>query len=205
MSVNGQMSNMRHTLSALGSCTVLFFTLFLSSCESHYSPKPRGYFRIGLPEKSYTIYNNGCPFQFDYPEYAFLEKNTSYDSQDCWMDVVYPEFNARLHLSYFPVHSPDELMILLEDAHTFAFSHAVRASAIDQTRIDRPEADVYGLWYHIKGNVASNLQFFVTDSTTHYLRGALYFNESPRIDSIQPVLEFLRADMEYMVNTFHWK
>lgn len=175
-------------------------------CRQHYSPKPRGYFRIEFPEKAYTsFFPADCPYTFDIPVYAEMEPDRSAGAQPCWMDVHFPQFNARIHLSYMAVSSPENFNQLVEDARTFAFNHTVKATAIDQQRIRRPEAGVYGLKYEISGNTASNIQFFVTDSTRHYLRGALYFHEKPRLDSIQPVLEFLKADIDTLIGSLRWK
>lgn len=191
----------RHQLFLLG----LIFAFGTWGCTPHYSPKPRGYFRIIFPEKTYRTYSSGCPYTFDLPTYAQVEPDRSADAQPCWMDIAFPQYNARIHLSYMPVSGRDYFNQLVEDAHTFAFNHTVRATAIDQQRISRPEDDVYGLKYEIKGNTASNIQFFVSDSTHHYLRGALYFHEKPRLDSIQPVLEFIKADIDTLIHSLRWK
>ncbi|WP_353128614.1 gliding motility lipoprotein GldD [Parapedobacter pyrenivorans] len=183
----------------------LVFTCGVWGCTPHYSPKPRGYFRVVLPEKEYGTLSSGCPFVFDVPAYAQQEPDRSAEAQPCWMDINFPQFNARIHLSYMPVSGRDNFNELVEDARTFAFNHTVRATAIDQQRISRPDADVYGLKYDIKGNTASNIQFFVTDSTHHYLRGALYFHEKPRLDSIQPVLDFIKADIDTLIQSIRWK
>lgn len=184
-------------------CSLLLFSIY--GCRQEYSPKPRGYFRISLPEKAYQPFTSQCPYTFDFPVYAEMVPDKSHDAQPCWMDVYFPEFNARIHLSYMPVTGADNLNKLTEDARTFAFNHTVKATAIDQQRIDIPEANVHGLKYSIKGNTASGVQFYLTDSTSHYLRGALYFNEKPRLDSIQPVLEFLRADIDTLIYSLRWK
>ena len=184
---------------------VLLISLCIASCTHDYSPKPRGYFRIELPEKTYQAFSPNCPYSFNIPSYAEIESDRSSDAQPCWMDINFPRFNARIHLSYMPIHNQERFNELVEDARTFAFNHTVRATAIDQQRISRPEAGVYGLKYEIKGNAASGIQFFVTDSTNHYLRGALYFNERPRLDSIQPVLDFIKADIDSLINSFQWK
>lgn len=97
------------------------------------------------------------------------------------------------------------LQELSEDARTFVFKHTAKATAIDQSRIHHPEKDVYGLLYHIHGNTASSYQFYLSDSSMHYLRAALYFNERPNVDSIKPVLEFIKKDIDYMISTFEWK
>lgn len=186
-------------------CFVLVWNIAACGSSPSYAPKPRGFFRLEFPDRTYQVYESGCPFSFEFPQYSFMEVDRSPVAKPCWMDVVYPKFNARLHLSYFAFSSPQEFSSLLEDAHKYAFSHVAQASAIEQSRINIPDEAVYGVWYDIGGNVASNLQFFVTDSSRHYLRGALYFNEAPRIDSIQPVLEFLRVDVERMVETWRWQ
>lgn len=180
--------------------------LLLAACggEDH-TPKPRGYFRIDLPEKSYQPYSEACPFEFDMPVYARMVPDTTQDTHPCWMDMTMPEFNASLHLSYWPVNSEEMFRDLTEDARELAYKHTVKASSIDEYAIRFPERDLYGMLYDIKGNTASWLQFYLTDSTDHYLRGALYFREKPRLDSIKPVLDFIHADIDTMIRTFHWR
>src|SRR5690606_15188247 len=116
----------------------------------------RGYFRIVFPDKEYHTFSADCPYTFDIPAYAQMESDRSADAQPCWMDVHFPQFNARIHLSYVPISGRDNFNELVEDARTFAFNHTVRATAIDQQRISHPGAGVYGLKYEIKGNTASN-------------------------------------------------
>lgn|SRR5690606_12964503 len=190
-----------------GRSIVLLFGLLLTigGCGQHYAPKPRGYFRIEFPDKDYQPFSTGCPYVFDMPAYATMEPDRSADAQPCWTDIRFEQFNARIHLSYIRIDGREHFNELVEDARTFAFKHTVKATAIDQQGINRPGDRVYGLKYEIKGNTASNIQFFVTDSTTHYLRGALYFNEKPRLDSIQPVLEFIHADIDTLLHSIHWK
>lgn len=182
-------------------------TICTSSCSGgDYSPKPRGFFKIDFPEKSYThLKAEGCPYSFEAPVYAMLVDDQSRDSEPCWKNLDFPQFNARLHISYFRISPKSPFEELTEDARTFAFKHTSKATAIDQQRIYRPDDRIYGLQYFIKGNTASNYQFYVSDSTTHYLRGALYFNERPHLDSIQPVLEFVREDIQHLINTLKWK
>ncbi len=183
----------------------LFLTQFLGACSSDYSPKPRGFFKIDFPEKSYKTYNADCPYSFDYPVYANVVQDSARDAKSCWLDVSYPSFNGRIHLSYQPVTSKKVFNELVEDARTFAFKHTVKATAIDEAVISYPDKNVYGIYYSIDGNTASSVQFFLTDSTKNYLRGALYFNEQPRLDSIQPVLDFVKKDIDVMIKTFKWK
>jgi gliding motility-associated lipoprotein GldD len=182
--------------------------LLLAACGSSntdYSPKPRGYFRIELPKKGYQTYEGGCPFVFDYPKYAVIEQDKTKGAKPCWLNIQYPQFNGTLHLSYEDILSKKEFNTLLEDAHTFAFKNTIKASSIDEGRIAYPERKIYGIYYTIEGNAASSAQFFLTDSTKHYLRAALYFNSEPRLDSIKPVLNFVKKDMDVMIRSFKWK
>lgn len=177
-----------------------------SCADQDYSPKPRGFFRIDFPERSYIqLQVPGCPFSFEAPTYSVLTDDLSKDAAPCWKNLDFPQFNARLHMSYFRISPRATFSALTEDARTFVFKHTAKATAIDQERIYRPTDFVYGLQYFIKGNTASNYQFYVSDSTHHYLRGALYFNERPHLDSIQPVLEFVRDDVQHLINTLKWK
>ncbi|NRF41670.1 gliding motility lipoprotein GldD [Pedobacter foliorum] len=187
-----------------------FFFLFmlimlLSACTgNNYSPKPRGFFNIEMPKKVYKTFNNGCAFSFDYPVYAEMVKDNSKDTRPCWYNLSFPQFNGRLHLTYYDVSSKKEYEGLVEDARTFAFKHTVKANSIDQKLINFPDKKVYGVYYAIEGNTASSVQFFLTDSTKHYFRGALYFNERPQYDSIQPVVSFIKKDIDRMISTFKW-
>ena len=181
--------------------------IILSGCFSggDYTPKPRGYFKIDLPEKKYQQYQGDCNYNFEYPVYAKVFADSAKNSKPCWLNVSFPQFNSKIHLSYQQFTSEKTFYALVEDARKLAFTHTVKATAIDEARINYPEHKVYGTFYTIKGNTASSLQFFLTDSTKNYLRGALYFHEQPRQDSIQPVLDFIRKDINVMIKTFRWK
>ena len=188
-------------------CLFLSFLLLGVSCQNagDYSPKPRGYHRIVFPEKKYNSVQDGCAFGFEIPEYAVLTNDKNRDAKPCWNNLDFPNFNARLHISYYPISSASPFDELTEDARSFAFKHTSKATMIEQKKIHMPEHQIYGLEYLIDGNTASNFQFYVSDSTKHYVRGALYFNEKPNLDSIQPVLEYIKADIEHLIHTFRWK
>jgi len=170
-----------------------------------YSPKPRGYFRIPFPKKEYQQYISDCPFTFQYPKYATVDQDHDKNAKPCWLNVRFPQFNGTLHLSYEQITSKEVFNKLVEEAHTFAFKHTVKATSIDEGTIAYPDRKLYGIYYTIDGNAASSAQFYLTDSTKHYLRCSLYFYNEPRIDSIQPVLNFIKKDMDVMIATFRWK
>ncbi|RZK60652.1 MAG: gliding motility lipoprotein GldD [Pedobacter sp.] len=187
---------------------ILFvFASAIAACTSDntYMPKPKGYFRIKFPKKEYKIYDAGCPFTFEYPVYANLVVDDEKNAQPCWLNMQFPQFNGNLHLTYHGVFSEKDYNNMTEAARTLAMKHTIRANAIDQKLINFPDKKVYGVYYAIEGNTASSVQFFLTDSAKHYFRGALYFNERPQYDSIQPVVKFIKKDIDKMIETFRWK
>lgn len=189
---------------------IIFFQVVLllsfSACRDHdYSPKPKAYYRIEFPKKAYQPILAPVPFSFDYPKYATLEKDVSRDAQKNWYNLHFKQFNGYLHLTYYDVSGKGEYENMVEDARKLAFKHTIKASAIDQKVIYYPDRKVYGIYYAIEGNTASSVQFFLTDSTKHYFRGALYFNERPQYDSIAPVISFIKKDIDTLISTFRWK
>ncbi len=182
----------------------IILLLFSACAADPVTPKPRGYFKIELPKKRYTHFSDDCAYSFDYPVYGKVEQDLDKEAQPCWKNLVFPKFNGRLHLTYHKIDSKEEFTRLVEYARELAFKHTVKANAIDQKFINYPDRKVYGVYYAIDGNTASSVQFFLTDSTKNYFRAALYFNERPQFDSIQPVVNFLKKDIDVMIKTFKW-
>jgi len=174
------------------------------SCQSPFAPKPRGYFRIDLPEKSYRQFDTACPYSFEYPQYAEVEESKHAHGEKYWIDIKFRPFNATVHMSYKNVDG--NLITYLEDAYTLATKHIPKADAIYDSLIIERDRNIFGLMYQIAGSeVASPYQFLLTDSTNHFVRGALYFNTIPNNDSLQPVIKFLKQDIDHLINTFKWK
>lgn len=182
-------------------------SLLLIACgdddEEIFAPKPKGYFRIDFPEKKYVRYDSTCPYSFEIPTYSFMNNDKHLGAQLCWLNINFPKFNAQIHLSYRLINH--NLDTIIEQCRDFAIKHQVKATGLEETVIIRDSAKVYGLVYDIRGNTASSLQFYLTDSTHHFLRGALYFNAVPNIDSQKVVVDFIRKDIERMITTFKWK
>ena len=178
--------------------------ILLISCDEEYTPKPRGFFRITLPEKSYRHYvSQDCPFEFDIPNYAQESKDSSKHAEPCFLNIDFPTFNATIYLSYKPVHN--DLKALYEEHRAMTMKHIPKASGIDEQAYNDPDHRVFGSTYLVKGAAASNIQFYLTDSTKNFIRGSLYFNNVPQADSLAPVLEFVTADVKHLVETFRWK
>jgi gliding motility-associated lipoprotein GldD len=189
---------MRTILLYLG---VLFLII---SCTQTYTPKPRGYFRVDFPEKNYQKYDSTCPYSFEYPVYGKIVRDLNQGAEPCWLNISFPEFKSKIHLSYKVVTNKNSSQFV-EDSHTLAYKHALKADAIEELLVNFPEKNVYGIVYDIRGNAASSIQFYLTDSIRHFLRGSLYFETPPNKDSLAPAVEFFRKDVEHLINTLIWK
>ncbi len=183
--------------------TILLLLISMLSCDRSFTPKPTGFARIDYPEKSYKLYTEQAFYQFEIPSYAHVEVDHSRTTEPGWVNVVIPQFNGKIHLSYKPVR--DNLGDYITDSRTLVYKHTVKAEGIEESPFMHPDQRQFGMVYDLKGDVASAIQFFVTDSTNHFLRGSLYFNCRPNRDSLNPVIEFLREDIIHMIETTSWK
>lgn len=187
----------------LSNAIFLFLGLLFFSCGNDYVPKPRGFFRIDLPQKKYIHYESSdCPYSFDIPDYAVVSRDSNRLAEPCWMYILFPRFNAQVYLTYKPLDN--NLVKFSEDAHTLVYKHTVKADAIDELPV-HTLSHVHGLIYDLAGNSASPMQFYVSDSSKHFIRGSLYFNCTPQADSLQPVSAFIKADVVRLVNSISWK
>ncbi len=179
---------------------LLIFILW--GCHSHYTPKPMEYFRIDLPQKKYILYDSVCPYSFQYPAYARIVKGLD-TKEPCWISIDFPSFKATVYITYFAI--TNNLSHLLDDCHTLAYKHDIKADAIHEILYSDTLRKIYGMVYEIKGDAASPLQFYVTDSVKHFLRASLYFNVKPNKDSLAPVIEFIDKDVKHLIETLTWK
>lgn len=177
--------------------------LVFLGCNSPSVPKPRGYFRLDFPTKEYRTYDSIYPFTFRYPAYGKVNPEGNRGMDGRWMNVDFPKYNARIHLSYKDVAG--NLNVMTEDARSLAYKHTVKADAIDEKVFSNPKKKVYGVLYDIRGNSASSLQFYLTDSSKHYIRGALYFRSQPNLDSLAPAVAFFKQDVIELIESFEWK
>lgn len=167
-------------------------------------PKPKGYFRIDMPEKNYVNVDTLQRFAFEAPSYAQLTNDPFAPQEKNWVNVEMPCFKASIHLTHKEVKG--NLGEYLEDVHTMITKHLQKANGMNDSLIVNPERKVYGMLIEMDGKgVATPLQFYLTDSTANFVRGALYFNFVPNNDSMQPVIDYLRQDIDRMINTFEWK
>ncbi len=182
----------------------LFMILFgIMACQHHYTPKPRGYLNIEFPEKIYTRFDSICPYTFEHPVYSRVLPDTDFNSEPCWVNIDFPDFDGKIHISYKEIDG--NLYKYIEDSRALAYKHTIKADAIMETVYSDSQAHVYGILYEIKGNAASSLQFYLTDSTRNFLRGSLYFNAQPNKDSLAPVIAYFREDIIHLIESFRWK
>jgi gliding motility-associated lipoprotein GldD len=185
-----------------------YFLLFtLLSCNSIYTPKPRGYFRIDFPAHTYQSFSRpDFPYSFEYPVYGNIIRDTTFfgdkPENPYWINVDFPRFHARIYISYKKVEGNFDK--LREDAYKMTYKHTYKASSIEDSLISTP-LNVHGIFFNVGGNAATAKQFFVSDSTKHFLRGALYFDVTPNSDSLNIVNAFLQEDMNHLINTLRWK
>lgn len=189
------------------SCLFIFFVI-LSSCNSTFTPKPTGYYRIDFPEKKYQVFDvPGYPYSFEYPVYGRVVKDSTFfggaTENPWWINVDFPQFNGRIYVSYKEI-GKNNFDTLVKHSFALTGKHTAKAYSIDDTLIATPNG-IHGIFFTVGGDVATANQFFVTDSTRHFLRGALYFDATPNADSLGIVNRFLLDDMKHLVNTFRWK
>lgn len=176
--------------------------LVCSACRKGSTPKEYGYFRIAIPDTAYTDLPDGYPYCFDLSRNAQAKPITE-EGEQYWINVTYPSLNATIHCSYKQVQN--NLRELSADAEEFVYSHAVKASAIPQQEYCDPQRHIYGVYYEFEGNTATPVQFYLTDSTHHFFRGAVYINCIPNQDSLAPVIDYLKVDVRHLMETFRWQ
>lgn len=176
--------------------------LLFVGCGKDPVPKPKGYFRIHLPEKKYEKITAKCGYSFEKSSYSMLVYNHGNNIDSCWYNIVIPHLNAKFHMTYLPLEN--QLQKYSQDAYRMAYEHEVKASSIETTKYYNKERNVSGLIYDLGGDVASSLQFYMTDSVNHFLRGSLYFENHPNADSLAPVVKYLREDMMHIYETLEW-
>ncbi len=190
--------------------TLGLFCLLVVSCRpTTYTPKPRGYARVELPQHEYQSFNEpGFPYSFEYPTYARIIKDTLFFGQKpenpYWINIDFPSIGGRIYISYKKIDREHTLDQLMEDTWEMSYTaHTKRADFIQDRPINNPN-NVYGTLFNVGGNAASAYQFIATDSFRHFMRGALYFDVSPNADSLRPANEFLLQDMQHMFETLQW-
>ena len=181
---------------------ILSFSMILCGCQESTSiPRPRSYPRVEFPAHAYTRYDTtGCPFTFDYPSFGEIRSK----DKPCWFDIYMPVFNARLHCSYLEVKNRDDFDGMVDDVYTIASRINERANYMEETLLRNPQG-IGGLTLRWTGPAASPVHFFLTDTTQHFFKAALYFDAKVQPDSLAPIVSYIQKDIDQMISSFAWK
>lgn len=185
--------------------TLIVFTLILLlwCCKGNYTPKPYGYMRFDLPDKHYRMLDSSLPYKFEYPVYAQITKpDNSQTAEPYWINIVFPAYKATIYISYKTINN--NLPELLEDTYQLVYKHTVKADAINEMFLDNSAKNVYGILYQLGGNTATAVQFYVTDSVKNFIRGSLYFYTEPNKDSLAPLINYFKQDIQHLMETTEW-
>lgn len=172
------------------------FSVF--SCKDEVLPKPVSYLRLDYPEAKYVNFENQCPFAFEMNSGATIK-----GEKECGFTILYPKMKATIYLTYKPVNN--NINNLLRDAQKLTYEHVIKADNILEQPYLNPTKRVYGMFYQVDGNAATNSQFYVTDSIKHFITGSVYFYAKPNYDSIMPAASYVRNDMQRLIETLKWK
>ncbi len=183
---------------------IVFSLVVCYACTTEYMPKPKGYNRILLPMHEYETLPDTFPYKFEYSVHSRILRDSSWIAERFWIDLYYPDFESSIQISYKPIRNDINLLKeYLATAYKLTSKHQVKAYAIDEGVIRTAQGKTAVL-ARLSGEVPSQYQFFCTDSTTHFFRGALYFNTATQNDSLAPVIDFMHEEIMHMLHTLEW-
>ena len=194
----------------IASILILLTSVFFS-CETDFVPHSKGYNRIELPEHKYIQLQEKHPYTFEHSVYATISNHQSAFTEPHWIDIYYPNFDASVQLTYKVLGEKNdknkqrEIVVneMTNDARKLTSQHNVKAFSIEEIEL-KNENGISSYVFELEGDVPSQFQFYVTDSTNNFLRGALYFKTATKNDSLAPVIEFIKLDVVHMLNTLKW-
>ncbi|WP_054852127.1 gliding motility lipoprotein GldD [Olleya sp. ITB9] len=188
---------------------ILFLLIFvtLTSCGNDPLPKPKGYLRLEYPKAEYTSYNKSLPFTFDRNTLSdtIKFKNLQDNVTSFGLNIEYKKLKGTIYLTYKAIDGQERLIKYLKNAQNFTQEHTKKADVIEEVVWENPENKVYGMFYEVGGNAASQSQFYITDSINHFLTGSLYFYAKPNYDSILPAANYLQKDIKRIMESVRWQ
>lgn len=206
---------------------IFFTTFFFVSCNSTYTSKKQGYYKIDLPKKQYVQFNKPeFPYSFEYPAYAIIDQDSllsNQEPQDPYsLNIDFPSLNGKIYITYKVIGGTSVYQVknlgggyrdsigkntfrnMVNDSYNLTYKNDVKANSIEDSVMHTPN-NINGIFFRLSGSVATAKQFFLSDTTHNFLRGALYFDATPNEDSLRPVNDFLQEDMKHIINTLKWK
>lgn len=184
---------------------IIVLVLMLLGCEETYTPKPKGYNRLVLPEREYIDLPDSLPYTFEISTAASILPDSSWIAERFWIDLYYPQITANIQITYKDLKQNKKfLQELVDDSYKLTSRHQIKAYAIEESIIKTPSGKT-AVIVELEGEVPSQFQFFITDSTDNFLRGALYFRTSTKNDSLAPAIEYMKVDAMHLLNTLEWK
>ena len=208
-------------------CLSFFIFILFFGCNDDFTIKKEGYPQIDFPRKEYKSFNEkGFPYSFEYPVYAQISQGSSFLDENLQnpysINIDFPDFKGKIFISYKDLSgtsvykvktnagayrdstAKNNFMKMVEDAYTLAYKNDIKAQSITDSVMHTPNA-ITGIYFELSGNVATANQFFLSDTSRHFLRGALYFDATPNEDSLKPVNAFLKQDMQHIINSLKWR
>lgn len=181
-----------------------FLVLLCLACESNWLPKPPGYNRIELPRHEYQRLEQGYPYQLDFSTHSRVEADSFNLGEKEWINLNYKDFGAKVHLTYKKIDQSTDFKTLSNDAFNLTAKHQIKAYGIEEAILLTPNGYV-AVVAELSGEVPTQFQFFVTDSTSNFLRGAVYFNSALKNDSLAPIIEYIKLDMAHLINSVNFE
>ena len=185
--------------------TILVTIIFYACKNDSPVPKPPTYLRTEFPEHTYRMVSNDCPYELKLAEIYNYKPCIFEKSNFCMQQIDLGPLNGSLFLYYIRIPSKDSLPAIINYANDKVDDHKIKADKIDFTQLIDRDKRVFGTFFELKGNVATNFQFYLTDSTNNFLRGEVLLNCRPNYDSLRPSLEYLKRDLLELVNNFKWQ
>lgn len=177
---------------------LFFISLALISCSEETLPKPKAFLRLAYDTTDYHKINSDCPYTFE-----ISDKATANHNKKCWVNIKYPKLKASLNITYRAIEN--NLNELLRESEKLTYNHTIKADGISAQPYQDFKRKKYGALSEVTGNAASPLQFYVTDSSHHFITGALYFEVQPNYDSILPAIKYIENDIKHLMETLEWK
>ncbi len=188
-----------------GFILLLALLLAFTSCDRQYLPKPLGYNKLVLPDAEYVQSPDSLPYSFEYSKHAKLLDDTTSISERFWVEIYYPELKSNIHITYKALNKDEKLLReFVKDAYTLTAKHQIKAYAIDEVIVKTP-SNKTAVIAELQGDVPSQFQFTMTDSSRNFLRGALYFETKVNNDSLAPAIEFMKKEIMHLINTVEWR